>query len=224
MVGAAALALGRRRRRGRWPRPRRRARSAQGHAATRPTGSPSRRPSWRPRPPTTTSTSSATNKDDPARLAASLKPRPWTVQVDGLVRQAQDVRHRGDAQDRAARGAHLLAPLRRGVVDGDPVDRLPARRLAQAGGADGAGEVRGVHHADGSRAVPRPEAGASSARLARLALHRGAPAGRGDAPAHAAHRRDVRPGAAQSERRARCASSSRGSTASRAPSRSSASA
>jgi methionine sulfoxide reductase catalytic subunit len=25
------------------------------------------------------------NKDDPARLAASLKPRPWTVDVDGLV-------------------------------------------------------------------------------------------------------------------------------------------
>ena len=25
-----------------------------------------------------------TNKDDPARLAGSLKPRPWQVQVDGL--------------------------------------------------------------------------------------------------------------------------------------------
>ena len=25
------------------------------------------------------------NKDDPARLAATLKPRPWTIQVDGLV-------------------------------------------------------------------------------------------------------------------------------------------
>ena len=25
------------------------------------------------------------NKDDPARLAATLKPRPWTLQVDGLV-------------------------------------------------------------------------------------------------------------------------------------------
>jgi len=25
-----------------------------------------------------------TNKDDPARLAGSLKPRPWHVQVDGL--------------------------------------------------------------------------------------------------------------------------------------------
>src|SRR2546426_11665048 len=27
------------------------------------------------------------NKDDPARLAHTLKPRPWTVQVDGLVHQ-----------------------------------------------------------------------------------------------------------------------------------------
>jgi sulfoxide reductase catalytic subunit YedY len=25
------------------------------------------------------------NKDDPARLAGSLKPRPWTVEIDGLV-------------------------------------------------------------------------------------------------------------------------------------------
>ena len=25
------------------------------------------------------------NKDDPARLAATLRPRPWTIQVDGLV-------------------------------------------------------------------------------------------------------------------------------------------
>src|SRR6266581_3229865 len=25
------------------------------------------------------------NKDDPAKLAGTLKPRPWTVQVDGLV-------------------------------------------------------------------------------------------------------------------------------------------
>jgi len=27
------------------------------------------------------------NKDDPARLAGTLKPRPWTVQVDGLVQK-----------------------------------------------------------------------------------------------------------------------------------------
>ena len=39
-------------------------------------------------------------------------------------------------------------------------------------------------------------------RLARLALHRGAPARRGDAPADAAHGRHVRQGAAQPERRA----------------------
>src|SRR5512139_2053966 len=25
------------------------------------------------------------NKDDPSRLAHTLRPRPWTVQVDGLV-------------------------------------------------------------------------------------------------------------------------------------------
>ena len=55
------------------------------------------------------------NKDDPARLAGTLKPRPWTVQVDGLGAQAEDLRHRRDAQDGAARGARLLAALRRGA-------------------------------------------------------------------------------------------------------------
>src|SRR5688500_10586335 len=29
------------------------------------------------------------NKDDPARLAASLKPRPWTVEIGGLVAKSR---------------------------------------------------------------------------------------------------------------------------------------
>lgn len=32
-----------------------------------------------------------TGKDDPARLAATLKPRPWTVRIDGEVRKPQTV-------------------------------------------------------------------------------------------------------------------------------------
>ena len=39
------------------------------------------------------------------------------------------------SSSRPARGAHLPAALRRGVVDGDPVDRHSARRRAQAGRA-----------------------------------------------------------------------------------------
>ena len=93
---------------------------------------------------------------------------------------------------------------------------------AEEGRADGAGQVRGVHDAEGPRAVPRAEGGLLR-RLARLALHRGAAARRGDASADAAHRRHVRPGAAQPERRADPGRHSRGSTASRAPSRSCAS-
>ena len=36
------------------------------------------------------------NKDDPARLAHTLKPRPWTVTGGRALRQAQDLRHRRD--------------------------------------------------------------------------------------------------------------------------------
>jgi sulfoxide reductase catalytic subunit YedY len=35
-----------------------------------------------------------TDKGDPAANAHTLKTRPWTVQVDGLVAKPQDVRHR----------------------------------------------------------------------------------------------------------------------------------
>ena len=58
--------------------------------------------------------------------ASALKIRPWTVKLDGLVEKEQtvdiDVADQGDG----ARGASLSPPLRRGLVDGDPLDRLPA--------------------------------------------------------------------------------------------------
>ncbi len=161
MVGAAALALA--------------AGAGEAVAATPPAGAPLKatpNPAYRVADPPTKMEAATTynnfyefgtNKDDPARLAALAQAAAVARAGRRSLRQAQDVRHRGDSQDRAARGAHLLAALCRGVVDGDPVDRLPAGRLAQAGGADGPGQVRGVHHAEGSRAVPRPEAGASSA-------------------------------------------------------------
>ena len=48
------------------------------------------------------------NKEDPAQLAQTLKPRPWTVAGRRPGAQAADVRHRRHPQDGAARGARLL--------------------------------------------------------------------------------------------------------------------
>ena len=69
-------------------------------------------------------------------------------------------------------------------------------------GAHQRGEVRRVRHAPRCRAVPRPEEGRVRLGRAGLALYRGAPHGRGHAPAHALDAGHVRPGAAQPERRA----------------------
>jgi len=81
MLGGAALAL--------WPW------AAQ--AASTPAGQPlkaARNDAFSSKDPATTFESATTynnfyefgtDKDDPSHLAHSLKPRPWTVQVDGLV-------------------------------------------------------------------------------------------------------------------------------------------
>jgi sulfoxide reductase catalytic subunit YedY len=81
MLGAAALALG----------------TASGEAAAPPAGQPLRatpNPAYKLDDALTplgdvTSYNNfyefGMNKEDPARLAHTLKPRPWTVQVDGLV-------------------------------------------------------------------------------------------------------------------------------------------
>ena len=73
-----------------------------------------------------------TDKDDPARNAGKLTTRPWTVKVEGCVRQAGRLRHRRHPQVVPARGARLSPALRRGVVDGDSVGGVPAGRLHQA--------------------------------------------------------------------------------------------
>ena len=88
------------------------------------------------------------DKGDPAEYAKSLKTRPWTVTIDGAVNSRREVRDRRSDQAVSARGADLPAPLRRGVVDRDALDRLPARRPAQEGPADREGEVRRVHDAE----------------------------------------------------------------------------
>ena len=161
MVGAAALAAHGRRRR----RP---------LAATPPAGAPLKatpNPAYRVADPPTKIEAATTynnfyefgtNKDDPARLAGSLKPRPWHVQVDGLCAKPKTF----DIEE-----ILKIAPLEERIYSLRCVEAwsmvIPwigysLAALAQEGGADGAGQVRGVHHAEGSRAVPRPEAGASS--------------------------------------------------------------
>ena len=66
-------------------------------------------------------------KEDPERNAGRLTTEPWTVAVDGLCARPGSYAPRGHRQAGAARGAHLPAALRRGLVDGDPLDRLSAR-------------------------------------------------------------------------------------------------
>ena len=91
-----------------------------------------------------------TEKEEPARYAKALKVRPWSVVVEGEVDEAAHVRDRGAAQV-PARGADLSPALRRGVVDGDPVDRVRVQPHREARRADLEGEVRRVRHRATSR-------------------------------------------------------------------------
>src|SRR5262245_7704910 len=70
----------------------------------------------------------------------------------------QQERHdepRGRSEGENARGTHLPPPLRRALVDGHPVGRLPTRGLHQAMRADVESEIRGVHDAQRSQANAR---------------------------------------------------------------------
>ena len=60
--------------------------------------------------------------------------------------ESEGVRHRRIAQARAARRARLPDALRRGLVDGDSLDRLSARGIDQARAADRQRQIRAVHH------------------------------------------------------------------------------
>ena len=70
-----------------------------------------------------------TDKEDPALYAKTLRTEPWSVVVDGEVREAGQVHARGHPQGSDARRAHLPPAVRRGVVDGHPVGRLSARPI-----------------------------------------------------------------------------------------------
>ena len=153
----------------------------------------------------------------PARLTTA----PWSVVIDGLVGRPGTYALEDIVEPRAARGAHLPAALRRGLVDGDPLDRLSARRRDRARRAGGRGEIRRLRDAGAARG----DAGAAR-RLpdARLALCRGAAARRGDAPADHPRGRALRRGRCRTRTARRCGWWCRGSTASSRSSRSCASA
>ncbi len=70
------------------------------------------------------------DKGDPAENAHSAATRALDGRDRGRGREAAGRRHRPPARLVPARGARVPHALRRGVVDGDPVGRLPARRAA----------------------------------------------------------------------------------------------
>ena len=76
-----------------------------------------------------------TDKDEPSQYAKNFKTAPWTVSIEGDLRQAAQVQHRRDPDTGAARGTHLPASLRGSLVDRGALDRLFAEHAAEAGGA-----------------------------------------------------------------------------------------
>ena len=109
---------------------------------------------------------------------ARRRERAEDPPVDGEARrhgrEGADGRHRYADQDDGARGAALPSPLRRGLVDGDSLDRLPAEEAGRVRQAAVVGEVRPV------RDLPRQEDGAGPALVHALALCRGPDHGGGD--------------------------------------------
>jgi sulfoxide reductase catalytic subunit YedY len=75
-----------------------------------------------------------TDKDDPARHAHRLTTAPWSIEIDGHGRAARHLRPgRDPGRDDPGR-AHLSPALRRGLVDGDPLERVRTGRPAGPGG------------------------------------------------------------------------------------------
>ena len=86
---------------------------------------------------------------------ARRRRRAEDAAVDGDDRRAgreeRDHRRRRPGQGDRPRGAALPPPLRRSVVDGDPLDRLPAARAGRAGEAALGGQICAL------RELPRQE-------------------------------------------------------------------
>ena len=150
--------------------------------------------------------------------ADALKIRPWTVKIDGLVEQEADVRRRRADQGDRPRGAALSPSLRRSMVDGDSLDRLPVARAGGKGAPAFLGEIRSL------RELPRQEDGPGSALVHALALCRGADNGGSDERSRLRRHRRLRQADRESAGRADFGSPRRGNMASSQQSRSFASA
>ena len=158
------------------------------------------------------------NKEDPARLAGTLKPRPWKVTVDGLAHKPTTF----DVDD-----ILKMAPLEERVyrlrcVEGwsmvIPWIGFPLAALLKRVEPTGAAKYVEFSTLVDPEQFPGQKKGLFNFGGARLAVHGGTASRRGAPPADPAHGGNVRPGAAEPERRADPRGDSRGSTASRAPS------
>jgi methionine sulfoxide reductase catalytic subunit len=138
-----------------------------------------------------------TDKADPARKAGALKTRPWTVQVEGWCKKPQTF---------GIEDLLKLAPLEERIyrlrcVEGwsmvIPWIGYSLSALLKQVQPLGSAKFVEFHTLADRETMP----GLRSSVL-RLALCRGAAAGRGHAPADAADLRHVRRGAAEPERRA----------------------
>lgn len=105
------------------------------------------------------------DKDDPAKNAHTLKTRPWTVKIEGLVQQPQTLDL--DALLKLAPLEERIYRLR--CVEGwsmvIPGSAIPGRTAAQ-GAAAGQREIRGICHPGRQGADAGP-----AQRRARLAVH-----------------------------------------------------
>jgi sulfoxide reductase catalytic subunit YedY len=72
-----------------------------------------------------------TDKADPAKNAHTLKTKPWTVEVEGLVKKPGKYALEDLVKLSAAGRAHLPPALRRGLVDGDPWVGYPLSKLIE---------------------------------------------------------------------------------------------
>ena len=128
----------------------------QGACATRPCRLPTRRTPSTRSPPTTTTTNSAPTSPIRRPIRRISRPRPWSVAVDGEAEvkgtfTIEDILKPHALEERVYRLRCVEA-----WSHGHSVDGLSARRPAQALQAHVQGQVRRVHHAEGSQADAWP--------------------------------------------------------------------
>ena len=126
--------------------------------------------------------------DGPGGRARAHKPKTFDI---------EDILKMAPLEERVYSPA-----LRRGLVHGDPVDRLSRSPRSSSGSSRPGRPSTSSSRRSWIRSSSPARRRAVQLRRARLAVHRRAAPRRGDAPADAPDGRAVRPGAAEPERRA----------------------